>query len=311
MERSESAVIFSGQGTLQASPFTTGQLGAQFRMVLEDVGPVDTSWRTPDGAALLVFAASVAHYQVLYGRGVRPSVIVGHGFGELVALVCAGAFTVRQGAEIAVQRTSVLDRCQRDGGMLSVATNRASADRLVALAGASRTAVAAENGPAEIVVSGTTAGINSIQSLARRRRIATAALKARWPLHCAPLMLPAAMELAKQLRSITWRGLEVPVFSPILGRYYGPSDNLAECLASHLAMPVRFAAAVRTLSSAGIESFIACGPLHGLARNIEELTANFEQDQADAELPADPSSRTNLFTNEITEDAAQEVALSE
>ena len=100
MNQSESAVVFPGQGALRVSSFTAGQMGAPFRHVLEEMGPVDVSRRTPDGVALLVFAASVAHYRVLHTRGLRASVIIGHGFGELVALVCAGAFTVRQGAEI-------------------------------------------------------------------------------------------------------------------------------------------------------------------------------------------------------------------
>jgi acyl transferase domain-containing protein len=274
-----SAVVFAGQGALLASPFTVGHMAAEFQRVVDDLGPLGSRCRMPEGVALLVFAASVAHYRALRARGERPSVLVGHGMGELIAIVCAGALTVQQGAQIVVQRRSVLDRChQARGAMLSAATNRTAADRLVALAGASRAAVAADNGPGEVVIAGTIAGIDAVRRSARQRGIETARLNARWPLHCAPLMLPAAIELAEELWSLQSRPFEVPVFSPAMGRYYRESDKLGECLAAQLAVPVQFTLAIRTLISAGIESFVECGPLHGLGRHIQELAAKLDGD---------------------------------
>ena len=284
MHPSGSAVVFPGQGTLLASPFTVGPMAAEFRRVVDELGPFGARCRMPEGVALLVFAGSVAHYRALRARGARPSVLIGHGMGELIALVCAGAVTVQQGAHIVVQRRSVLDRCQQErGAMVSAATNRATADRLVMLAVASRAAVAADNGPGEVVIAGTIAGIDSVRTFARQRRIETARLNARWPLHCAPLMLPAAMELAEELRSLESKPLEVPVFSPAMGRYYRECDKLGECLAAQLAMRVEFALAIRTLIGAGIESFVECGPLRGLGRHIQELAAKLD---ADGEAPS-------------------------
>src|SRR5689334_16527821 len=118
MHRSKSAVVFAGQGALLTSPFTTGQMGEEFRRVLEDIGPLGAQCAAPEGVALLVFAASVAHYRVLRARGVRASVLIGHGMGELMALVSAGALTAQQGAEIVVQRRSALDRCVQEPGAM-------------------------------------------------------------------------------------------------------------------------------------------------------------------------------------------------
>jgi acyl transferase domain-containing protein len=188
--------------------------------------------------------------------------------------VCAGAFTVQQGAEIALCRAAVLDQYQREaGGMLSLATTRATAECLVHLAGSSRTALAAQNAPGDVVISGTTPGLASVRRMTREQRIPATPLKARWALHCAPVMLPASVELAKRLRGFSPRPLQVPVFSPILGRHYRATDDLAECLARHVLLPVEFAAAVRSLAGAGVGRFIECGPLRGLARHVQEITA--------------------------------------
>jgi acyl transferase domain-containing protein len=269
-----SAVLFPGQGTLHTALLGNEELGAAFRAVVDEIGWAEPSAPTPESTPMLVFAASVAHYRVLVSAGLRPAALVGHSFGELAALVCAGAFTVAQGAAIVRQRSTVLDASQRArGGMVTAAAGRTAVERLVAIAAANHAAVAAENGPAETVVSGTNAAIDAIRRLAARRRVAIATLKARYALHCPALMVGAALELARQLRSIESRLLQVPVFSPILGRYYAPSDDLAECLASHLALPVRFAEAVRTLSADGIGTFVECGPLRGLARHVREITA--------------------------------------
>jgi acyl transferase domain-containing protein len=267
MNRTESVILFPGQGFLEGSMFRSGALGVRYRQVVEEAG-------APDSLDLFVLAASVAHYRALSARDGRPAAIVGHSFGELVALVCAGAFTVSQGAEIALQRAAVLDEYQSEpGGMLSVATTRATAERLVRLAGAFRTAIAAENAPAEIVISGTLPGIASVRDRTRAEGIATAPLKARWALHCPQPMLPAAVELMKRLRGLSPRPLAVPVFSPILGRYYRRSDNLTECLARHLMLRVRFADAIRSLWVGGIGSFVECGPLRGLAGSVQQITA--------------------------------------
>jgi acyl transferase domain-containing protein len=169
--------------------------------------------------------------------------------------------------------------------MLSVATTSSTAERLVRLAGASRTAIAAENAPTAIVISGTLAGIASVRHRAHIEGIAAAPLRARWALHCPQTMRAAAVELAKRLKGLPSRPVRVRVFSPTLGRYYRPSDDLAECLARQLMLRVRFADAIRALIADGARQFIECGPLSGLARSVAEIRAGDESGRRDPLLP--------------------------
>jgi malonyl CoA-acyl carrier protein transacylase len=86
-------------------------------------------------------------------------------------------------------------------------------------------------------------------------------------------MRAAASELARRLRDVPWTLPHIPVFSPILGRYYGPDDNVPECLALQLTRRVRFAEAVHQLANTGVGSFVECGPLTGLGRFVERAAA--------------------------------------
>lgn len=253
MNQSRAAILFSGQGTLSRKTLTKPEVYTQFRHVLYEIGAPAVQYglwahgpratqrltrhlpETPEGLSLFFFAASVAHYRTLQKQGIQPSVLLGHGFGEIIALVCAGAFSVQQGAEIVLHRAVALERARTEAAAMVVAnTDKSVAKSLVQLADGHPTAVAAENSPTEIVISGTSAGIDRIRSLARDRGIAVTTMKARWALHCRPIMLPAAAELKDRLRHIPFQPLQLPVFSPIFGRYYDDAENVAELIAEHL-----------------------------------------------------------------------------
>jgi acyl transferase domain-containing protein len=302
MTQAELVILFPGQGILQGSMFRGGTLRARYLQVLDEAAGAG------DSVEGFVLAASVAHYRELVAREGLPAAIVGHGFGELVALVCAGAFTVSQGAEIARQRGSVLDQYQSEpGSMLSVATTSALAERLVGLAGASRTAIAAENAPTEIVISGTLPGIAAVRDRTRAEGIADAPLKARWALHCQQT-LPAAVELRKRLMGFSARPLRVPVFSPTLRRYYRPTDDLAESLARQLILRVMFADAVRSLVADGARRFVECGPLHGLARSVHEVRAERPADHDDRGMTRSAAGSRRCDVAAVTRDEAPALA---
>lgn len=290
MVQSRTAVLFPGQGSLCGSTFARADVQRYFRQVFEEIGRQADECRpwtqspqaggvlpnhlpdAPHSLATSIFAASVAQYRLLEDQGLHPAVMIGHGFGEIIALVCAGALSAAQGAEIVFQRAAVLNECSTQaGGMLVARTTKPLADSLVELAGSENAAVAAENSPTEVVISGTAAGIERIERFARYLGIVVTRLKARWPLHCRAVMMPAVTDLKKRLSHISSQPLRVPVFSPTLGRCYGDTDNLTEMLSEQLALPVRFADAIRYLLSTGAEAFIECGPLYGLGRCVQEI----------------------------------------
>jgi acyl transferase domain-containing protein len=282
-------VIFPGQGSLHRAPFKTGVLRARLDEVIEEIGSAgdiagslcDGSHTTPEMLSLFVFAASVSHYRALQTLGLRPVALMGHGFGEIIALVCGGWFSAAQGAEIVLHRTAALERTRdRAGRMIVARTTRAMADRLVDLIGRDRVSVAAENSKTEIVLSGTMSGVDALVVLARQRAIPVSHLNSRWPLHCARAMHRAATDLASRLGHLAPASPHTPIFSPILARYYRDSDDFAECLSSHLTLPVGLADAFDALWADGIRTFLSCGPLRGLDQCIAELVRSSPTERA-------------------------------
>ncbi|MDB4890167.1 MAG: hypothetical protein JWL61_2022 [Gemmatimonadetes bacterium] len=64
--------------------------------------------RRPELAELGAFVSGVLFAEALHDRGIRPDVVLGHGWGELSALCVAGAFDVNTGLEIIAQRARAL-----------------------------------------------------------------------------------------------------------------------------------------------------------------------------------------------------------
>jgi acyl transferase domain-containing protein len=282
MRRSRAALVFPGQGAFDMSSFRSGALRADLDFVLASIASsplespaADTARRlaaglreqfptTPAATSLFVFAASVANFVALEEWGVRPAVLVGHAFGEIAALVCAGAISLDRGAEIVVQRTAALVERGEAGAMMAVRTSLPTAEQLVATAAAGAAAVVAENSPSDVVIAGTIDGVKAVRAAAARDGISIASLKSPWALHHPHLMTAAATVLAERIGAIRAGVLQVKVFSPILDRYYTPFDDLGACLAAQLTGRVQFASAIRQLAGAGIGPFIECGPLAGI-----------------------------------------------
>ncbi|MEO3884712.1 acyltransferase domain-containing protein [Nonomuraea sp. B5E05] len=226
----------------------------------------------PDVLQLAVFATSVAAFRTLSDQGARFSVLVGHSLGEIAALVAGGALDVAEGAEILCHRITVLrEHDTSGGGLLALGCAPDRAQRILDLLPTSGTVVAVDNGPGQTVVTGTADALRRTATIAAAIGLPSTALHSPHPFH-SPLLAQARQELASRLSGYSRRPLRVPVFSPVLGRYYRDSDDLGELLASHLVTPVRFGPTVERLHRSGAGVWVEVGAgraLTSLVRSIE------------------------------------------
>lgn len=278
MQPRRTAVVFSGQGTARESAAEPGAISDAFDEV-NDVALERLELRVPRVLArshcrrvnrrpelvqLTVYGLSIAAYRCRPPALVQPAVLVGHGLGELIALVCAGGFSVAEGAEIICHRAAVLKtHCHGAGSMLSLDAHCPVAEALVKLVRPHQAAVAAENTTSETIVSGSYEALDRIASLALALNIRVKRLRAPYPLHCGSMMADAATDLGDRLLPMPGRALSTPVFSPILGRHYSAVDHLGVCVAEHLGKPIRFSGAVCRLREMGIDAFVEGGVLDG------------------------------------------------
>jgi malonyl CoA-acyl carrier protein transacylase/acyl carrier protein len=228
---------------------------------------------------LAIFAVSVAAHQILRGRGVEPSVLMGHSFGEIAALTCAGVVSIEQGAEIVCDRVESLAAAgPRDGSMAAVATNSEAVSDLLkqwasdrpATSSARTLTVAVENHDNQTVVSGPDGEVAEFIAHCKVLKLSAQKLLSPYGFHHSTLA-PVATAFAARLTNQSWSVPKLPVYSPIMGRYYRPDDSFGDCLARHLVMPVAFGTAVRRLHAEGVSVYVECGALDGLTRIIGRI----------------------------------------
>lgn len=253
-----------------AGRFATGPVS---ELLFAAEGPAldDLLRSDPDRLQLAIYAGSVATHRFLLSRGVRPDVLVGHSFGEIAALVCAGAFAPAAGAEIVCHRNTALRAMgEADGYLLAVSVDAPRAERMLELINDPQAVVAAENHDRQTILAGPRASMDTVGAVAAALGLATVPLRSPYPFH-SPLLRNAAFDFAYRMLQIPQSPLEFEVYSPIAGRAYRDSDRLTIMLAGHLTQRVRFGAALRELREAGVTTFVECGPRDALTRIGREV----------------------------------------
>jgi acyl transferase domain-containing protein len=272
------ALLFAGQGVLEREPADNPATPARRSF---DSAADSSRQSNPDMA---VYLASLAACSRVSGTGVKPDVLVGHGFGEIAALVAAGAFSTCEGARIVSARSRVLansgtSRCR----MAALLGDGDDVRTLLGLLEEDGVSLAAQNSPTHHVIVGPDAGITTAIEMAKVLNVRAILLRAAQGPHRADLV-HVRTALISDLKDLRQRRMSLPVYSPLLGRYYSDTDDVIECLAEQLVRPIRFADAVSHLTRDGITLFVECGPLRGLASTLE-CAATTDVEYCRAQVP--------------------------
>ncbi|QUQ63900.1 acyltransferase domain-containing protein [Kutzneria sp. CA-103260] len=236
---------------------TLGRRLADF--LASDRGEHELFAADPDMLQVATFATSVAVFEALRSRGAIVQVLMGHSLGEIAALVCSGALTVAEGTRIVLHRIAALREFDTSGGaMVALACDRDRATQITNLLAAADVTVAVDNGPSQTVLSGTDDALRRIEQISAAIGINATRLRSPHPFHNA-LLEPARRAFAERIAGHRAQAMGIPVFSPILGRYYRERDDLADLLASHLVTPVTFAGSIKRAHDAGARIWVEMG----------------------------------------------------
>src|SRR5215213_11078324 len=230
----------------------------------------------PEVLQLAIYGVSSAMHRVLADAGHPGDVLTGHSFGELSALVAGGAYTLAEGAEMVLHRNAVLRETAAPGGaMVALGCDAGQAERLLALVGDPWTVVAVENGPLQTVVSGPGSVLDVVTTMARALRWSATRLKAPYAFH-SPLLAPLVAPFAARVAHLTPGPLTTPVYSPTLGRYYRPDDDIPRLVARGFVVRVRFDSALKRLRELGATSFVECGAGQGVTGVVQRCLPTVE-----------------------------------
>ncbi|MFI6516049.1 SDR family NAD(P)-dependent oxidoreductase [Spirillospora sp. NPDC050679] len=219
--------------------------------------------------------AGLAVHRLLTELGVRPDLAAGHSYGELVALCAAGVFDERDLVALSAARAEAILSAARSGNVADPGTMAAVAGSLdevrAALSGISEVVIANHNAPRQVVISGSTAGLDNALRALRERGIPTQPIPVACAFH-SPLVAGAAAPLRAELAARDLRSPAFPVWSNTTAAPYDTDPaELGATLAGQVAAPVRFVEQIEAMYAAGARTFVEAGPgqvLGGLVGKI-------------------------------------------
>ncbi|MDX6719062.1 MAG: hypothetical protein QOJ63_1316, partial [Solirubrobacteraceae bacterium] len=226
----------------------------------------DTRFAQP---ALGVVGLAVNH--LLTRLDVRPDMLAGHSYGELVALCCAGAFDPATLLHLSEARAeAILAEAGDDPGtMAAVSATAADVERTLHDAGlGEHVVVANHNAPRQVVISGPTAAIERAIVRLRAAGHASMPIAVACAFH-SPLVAGACPRFAHVLAGQLVWDLELPVWSNrTAARYPRGAAGVRSELVAQLGAPVRFVEQVEAMYADGARVFFEAGPGTVLTRAV-------------------------------------------
>jgi acyl transferase domain-containing protein/NAD(P)-dependent dehydrogenase (short-subunit alcohol dehydrogenase family) len=211
----------------------------------------------PDLDQIGIFLTEVLIARILLDSGVKPSLLVGHSFGELAALATAGAFSIETGLRIVCERVLALKSMARHGAMAAMSCDVARAKQCIEELRDS-VEISVINHPRQTVVSGELSALEALRPIANRQGISVTQLKSKYPYHSS-LLAGAVGPYRAALEAHTFMPANIPVYLCMEGMLYSPGSDLAQILSSQFVRALDFKTVVSTLYKSGYRTFIECG----------------------------------------------------
>jgi malonyl CoA-acyl carrier protein transacylase len=264
------ALLFPGQGsqTPQMRDHVERVRPELLALALEVVGD-DPFARVDDGTAWAqpaIFCASLAGWAAL-GRP-AAEFYAGHSLGELGALVAAGAIGEADGLKLVALRGRLMQEAGEragDGGMIALLGAEA-AERAPELAAAHGLAVANDNSPQQVVLSGPRSALPEAEAGAEEIGLRAMILPVTGAFH-SEMMSSAVEPFDAALAAVTIDdAAATAVISAVTAE---PFIDVRRQLVQALTSPVRWREVMLSLHARGTERFIEVGPgrvLTGLAK---------------------------------------------
>ncbi len=289
------AFVFPGQGSQSVG--MAQELAGEFasaRAVLDEIdtaldqnlsglmadGPIETLTLTENAQPALM-ASSLAVMAVLkaeFDVDVNAAEFVaGHSLGEYSALAAAGALSITDAAKLLKLRGLAMQKAVPVGEGTMAALLGADEDLAAAAVAAGATAgvcaIANDNAPGQIVISGSTAAIEAAIAKAAELGLKKAMkLPVSAPFHC-PMMQAAADAMAEALAAATINAPSVPVVANVTARPTSDVETIRKQLVEQVTGRVRWRESVLWMvEEAGITTLAEAGSGKVLSTMLKRTT---------------------------------------
>ena len=277
------AVMFPGQGSQEVGMGTAWRDHPAWSVVTRAEGALDEPLapllldeqagltRTRD-VQLAVLLTSLVVWEAAREALPAPVAFAGHSFGQVTALIAAGALSLEDGVRLAARRAELTQAAadRHEGRMAALMGVDGDQVSEVCAAAPGECWLANDNAPGQIVIAGTVSGMERAAKAATEagvRRVIP--LNVGGAFHT-PLMQEAADGMAGVLADVSFAAPSAPVVSNADAVPYTDGEGWRLRLAEHLVSPVRWRPSMTTLvSELSANSLIEVGhgsTLSGLAK---------------------------------------------
>jgi malonyl CoA-acyl carrier protein transacylase len=271
------AILFPGQGSLtaDAGDKTRERWPELYELGCELVGhdPFARAAESTRFAQPAIFLASMAAWRERQDELAGAGVMAGHSLGELTALAAAGALHVDHALALVVLRGRLMGGAadaHPGGGMVAVLGG--TREQAAELAERCDVAVANDNAPGQVVVSGDSEQLRTVTDAARGEGLKAMELDVTGAFH-SPAMAPAVRPFRRALEHVPIVEPRVPVVSAATAE---PFTDVADELSRALVSPVRWREVMGRLGRLGATRFVDVGPGSVLARLVKRNAAELE-----------------------------------
>jgi [acyl-carrier-protein] S-malonyltransferase len=302
------AFVFPGQGSQavgMGKPLAEAFAAARavFQEVDDALGQKLSAliWNGPEAdltftenAQPALMAMSLAVIRVLEREGGldlsrHAAYVAGHSLGEYSALAAAGSFTLGDAARLLRIRGSAMQKAVKVGAGAMAALlgpSREQVDRLIAeCAKGEVLALANDNAPGQLVISGAKAAIDRALGLGKGFGVKKGVpLVVSAPFH-SPLMRPAAEAMAEALEAVTIAPPAVPVIANVTAEPVDTPAEIRRLLVAQVTGLVRWRETIASLPGLGVETVVEIGAGKVLAGMNKRIAPELKS--LSVETPAD------------------------
>ncbi|MEM7127318.1 MAG: MupA/Atu3671 family FMN-dependent luciferase-like monooxygenase [Chloroflexota bacterium] len=230
-----------------------------------------------------LFAFEYALAKLWQSWGIEPAVVMGHSVGEYVAACLAGAFTLEEGLQLIAARGRLMQALPQtsldapsSGGEMAAIFASESTVAAAMEPYADQVAIAALNGPQNIVISGAGQAVHAIVEKLESQGIDAKLLHVSHAFH-SPLLEPMLDEFERLAEQQHIAPLKIPLVSNLTGEVL-PTGTLldAHYWRAHTRETIQFSSGIEKLLRQGYTFFLEIGPravLSFLGKQISEDAA--------------------------------------
>lgn len=223
-----------------------------------------------------ILTASIAAYEVLVDKGIKPEGVAGLSLGEYSALVATGVVDFKDAVRVVKQRGKYMQEevpqgigamaaiLGLEGSLVEEACREASVVGIVEPAN--------YNCPGQLVIAGEVAPVEKAVELCKEKGAKRGImLPVSAPFHTS-MLKGAGEKLAGELEHLEFQPLTYPLVANVTADYVNNHADVKSLLIDQVSSPVMWENSIKRMIEDGFDTFIEVGPGKALSKFIKKIS---------------------------------------